>query len=230
MHQRRIDARRRRHAHIRVTHGLQRDDQTPRRRPGDAGDHVCRDRYRDKRAARDRGERVAHPGEGRQRRHDRAEAHHARGVQHRQDRGIGAGVHGLAQRGEAAAVRQDHHHDRHEQGRRHRPDAAHRRQGGRSETRLFEEPGLEPRQHHEAHGEVDHDHHEHRQGRQPDGHAVLGVAAVLDLCRVEVAGGGGALAHELRLCFGGAARFKPEGLAGATRGGRDTAEPPNAET
>ena len=74
--------------------------------------------------------------ERRQRRNDRAEADQARDAERRQDRGVGAGVHGFAQRRQAPAIDGDDREDRGGERGHHRPYAADRGQRCRAPALL----------------------------------------------------------------------------------------------
>src|SRR5208282_3228458 len=69
-----------------------------RGRTGQRGEQIGRDRQRDQRSALDRQHPVAHYRKGGKRRDNRAEADETGDAQNRQNRRIGARVHGAAQR------------------------------------------------------------------------------------------------------------------------------------
>ena len=140
---------------------------------------------------------LAHQRERRQRRDHRAEAHEARDADRRQHRCVGAGIHALAQRRQAPPVDDDQHEDRRRERHRHRPHAAHRLQGSAAPALLGQERGVEARQHDHGHQKIDDDHHDERQGGEDDRRARLALVAAPDLGRIELARGGGALAHQL---------------------------------
>ena len=157
------------------------------------------------------------------RRHHGAEADQARHAQHRQHRGVGAGVHGRAQRRQPPIVDREQRHDRAAQRHDHRPHAADGGERGRAPARLGEKARVEcaaARTTTSARLTTTTTTSGSAASRIGGGSSAR--RAVRDLGRIELARGGGALAHDsfvARRAVGRHRRAVAKALAGAARRG-----------
>ena len=126
----------------------------PEAEPVKADKNIRGDRQRDKRAAADRQDPVAHQRKGGKRGNNGAKADKAGDTENRQHGSVGAGVHARAQgrktlRLIAISVRWRR------RARRDRPDASDRRKRGRAPALFREERKIEPRQNEYRHQQID---------------------------------------------------------------------------
>jgi hypothetical protein len=116
-------------------------------------------------------------------------------TEHRQRGRVRARIHGLAQRGQTAAVAKNHHDDGGCKRDDHGPHARHRRNRRAAEALLGQEREVETRQNEKRHCEIDrHDHAERQSGNDAGGRRAAAMA-VMNLSRIELARRGGAFAH-----------------------------------
>ena len=170
-------------------------------------------------------------GKGRQGGNHRAEADKARDAERRQRGRVRAGIHGLAQRRQPAAVAKNDCDDRDRKRDDHGPHARHRRNRRAAEALLGQEREVETRQNEKRHGEIDRDDHAERQGGNERRRRRVAVVAVMNLRRVEFARRGGAFAHVFVVGRGvGLHRsLSAEAFAAAARCLLGAIEPPQSE-